>query len=424
MSKSSRGATLIETALSIGLFIVFTFFIIDLARYFFVYAVLNYAAFQAADYASKNELEIQGDAGYCAEQDINPLGSRCARFETLINEMHNRARNTAHLVATDPGTPSRVTLVDFEQYRKDDYPDCGLSFCASDTGLTTTGCLLRPGELCWRATGPGTSSSLDHPTRPPVKTPRPAADWPRANESWGSILQSQPFVYRIEATFQPFTPLVPALNIVAEQVGYRFSGAFGTAPSALPPGTPGVGGGPTDTPFGGGPTAGPTDTPGGPSPTATNTPVPTNTRPPTATPSPTDTPGCYCCQPASSRRYTLPCSTGFCNQYCWPTLTPTPTPCVACTATPTKTPLPTNTPRPSNTPTNTICPPAVCTVTPTPTDTPTPRPTSTPSPTRTPAPPPTPTDTPDVTPTPSSCSTDCVQCALQAGCNCTGCVNQ
>ena len=66
---------MVEAAMSIPLFFIFIFFLVDVCRYFFTAIILNYAAYQAADFASKLEIEVPINQAACQAAPAKCVGA-------------------------------------------------------------------------------------------------------------------------------------------------------------------------------------------------------------------------------------------------------------------------------------------------------------------------------------------------------------
>jgi len=431
---------MIEAALSLPILLFFLLFIIDLGRYFFIFLILNYAAYSAVDLSTKLEFEsnINLSCNCAAEPE-----SSCCGYQERLRRVMERALSTANLVASSSGNvESKARLQSFAHYHSLDYTgDMQVSASVfEDVPVIYDVAILRPGEKARRhipPPGAGEDEYVNHSTRAfPEVIPSSGLGWPQGGETWLGVLAAHPLEVRLEVLFEPVTPFFPSLRIAASQLGFRKTGAFGGVPPQI------------DMP--------PTNTP---QPTATPTPTGTPIPPPTATP----TPGCAQCLSEYSSNYILLCQfCAHCNLSCADCFEPclaTGETCQKCASSydpagvcePCPTPTPTTTSTPTNTPTNTPtptgtpgcndpdgpcdpdgsaydctvcehCPSPACTPTPTPTTTNTPTATSTPTatgtPTNTPTTTPTPTATATPTSTPDICQSEVCQNAIDGGfCN-------
>jgi len=445
-SGALRGASMIEAALSLPILLFFVLFIIDLGRYFFVFLILNYAAYSAVDFSTKLRFESDISAS-CQCSTAQPDSDVCCSYQENLRRVMEKALSTANLVASSSNDASKARLQSFEHYNSSDYSGymtLGAGVIESPPAIYDVA-ILRPGEKVRRhyPLPSGTHEEfVSHSTRgfpEDVANPQAGLGWPQGSESWLGVLAAHPLEVRLEVLFQPVTPLFPSVRITASQLGYRKTGAFGGVPPAI------------DAP--------PTATP---LPTSTNTPLPTATPTPSCaecadlmlgSPSYEDCAFCIhcdvcepCLQMCLDQNPYLPCSScsaifGECPAC--PTATPTLTPTLTNTPTPTNTA--TNTPTPTNTPhceSGGICDPSsgsfdctacdhcdppvpACTPTPTPTVTNTPpvtnTPTITPTPTATRTPTPTSTSTPTSTNTPDICAVGiCADALAMSACDSQG----
>jgi len=390
-----KGASLIEAVISLPLFLLIILFFIDIARFFFVYVIVNYAAYDAVDFASKSIVETDTTQVACTSSS-----SACADYIELVSSILAKAENTALLVASSSDSASGAQLRSFSHYEPSLYPSedpqnySGLS----STPILSDVAFLRPGERVIRDKDTDEEIEIAHATRPFGQGA--GFGWPTFGESWPQVLETNPLEVRIDVRFTAVTPGVPTLEIRARQYSYRAARFFGvgfqavptTAPTATPTLEPTAT--PTITPEPPTPTMTPTPTnTGTPTQTPTATATPTNTSTPTVTPTPTNT----------GTPTQTPTATATPTQTNTPTITPTPTQ----TGTPTPTPTPTETGQPTATPTITQTPTATGTATATPTASPSATPTMTPtvSPTPTETMTPTATSTPTVPPTPTQTGT-------------------
>lgn len=417
-SRSSRqrstGASYVEAAIAVPLFLLFVFALIDFARYFLVSGMLNWAAQSGADWASKVEVEVittqmaDGEDPCDSRGCPGPSGTRdnCVFYENLFGLITQRVLQDVATFTAPSSADSYSSLVQWEHYHPQDYvcnPEEGTYGSGLDSAAgwrTLDVAFLRPGERV-REVGANSERIVEHPMRPCSSTPGAVCQtgdntgWPRPGESWGQILEANPVVVLLEVRFRPITPLMPELRIQSMQFGFRTTRQFGVGNPSAP--LPTATNAPTNTP-----TPVPTSTNTvflSPTATATSTTTMTPTETATATSSPTITQ-----TPTRTSTPTItntPTETGTPTQTGTPTNTRTATPTRTPTRTPTITQTPTITPTPtaSGTATITPTPTNTATITMTPTITQTPTITLTPTITNTPANTPTGTNTPTRTPT-------------------------
>jgi len=416
-----KGASLIEAAISLPLFLLILLFFIDISRFFFIYVMVNYAAYQAVDFASKSIVETSTTQSFCG----SPMSTECSDYKELVESILFKAENTALLVTSRYDVPSGAQLHSFDHYDSDVYTS-GQNISGLGGGITSNVAFLRPGERVIQNKGLSDQKNVDHATR--SFGTGAGLGWPNIGESWPQVLENNPLEVRIDVSFTPVTPGVPILHIGARQYAYRAARFFGVGFEAIPSPTPVA----TDTPY---PTATITQTPEPATPTVT--PTVTETGTPTSTPTVTQTPtetGTPTVTPTATQTGT-PTNTPTVTQTPTETGTPTVTPTATQTGTPTDTPTATSTPTVTQTPTETgtptVTPTATQTGTPTntPTITPTPTETGTPTVTPTPTQSGTPTNTPTVTPTPTHTLTPVPDCQdpvlLQTTCtgiSCNACL--
>lgn len=360
----SSGAALIEAAIVLPLLLFTILVVLDIARYFFISMMLDFAAYEAVDHASKLPVEVSIAAPDCSgpvpPYSQNPCGQYLQRIEADV--LGGIAVRLASLATRPSSSPSGAGLLPFEHYSSSDYPNLYSRNPApgSQSAFTAYAAFLRPGERV-RYAGPSGVRYYEHPLRPF------SVGWPKGGETWDSLLRMYPLVVHLEANFKFFTPFFSDTVIKATQTGFRRTPNPGILGAVLPP-TPTA----TVTPS---PT--PTRTPVPPA-TATPSATPTNTARPTSTPTATRTPTATLTATPTGTLTATPTSTAT------PTLTPTGTPTRTPTSTRTPTPTPTGTLTATPTATPTVTPSATSTRTATPTATRTPTATSTPLPTRTP----------------------------------------
>jgi len=357
-----RGASYVEAAISIPLFLVFILGFIDLCRGLLTYVILQHAAQQAVDFASKVEVEVETTQSACALGGSTGGAASCRNYKKRLEEIVASAVGRASVVAS-PVADAPIRLVRFRHYDAGRYNGAQFGLWnvpwtegegGGISGFTGYGAFLRPGEIVEEVDEVDNPQGgvIEHFSRPftcePANAPRPCPGrgWPALGDSWASILRKEPLEVVLQAIFDPVFPGLSEFRITGRAAGFRQIRAFSSAPPAS---------------------------------TATATPAPTSTSTPIPPPSPTPT-----VTPTATVTAT-PTATG--------TL-PTPT----ATATSTHTPTPTPSPTPTPTVTGTL-----------PTATPTGTPTVTP----------TATSTPTVTPTPTpttNCQTQCSSQAQQARC--------
>jgi hypothetical protein len=335
-----RGATLIEAAIGIPIFLLVILFLIDLARYFFVSVVANYAVYQAVDFASKSIVEVDTTFAACVRVTSDGTTETlppCVAYRTLVENIIKRAEDVLFLVASDSTTTSSAArLEQFSHYEGTQYS--GRNKSGLGSAITGHVAFLRPGEIVLK----GSSTTIQHSTRPFGENA--GEGWPASGESWGQIFEGHPLEVRAEIVFSPVTPFFPSLTINARQYAFRAVRFFGAGFAPLPTPPP-----PAPTPS---PTS--TQTPVPPEPTLTST--PTNTGTATGTPTITGT----------ATNTGTPTNTGTATN------TGTPTNTGTATGTPTNTGTATNTGTPTSTGTATGTPTATGTATATPTPDPCP----------------------------------------------------
>ena len=201
-----HGGTFVEAALVSMTLVVFVLFVIDSARYFLVYAVLSYGAYQGLAQASKDEVETVTTTTACA----GLLSANCDAYLTRVEAVIDTAVTTARQVATASSQNGFVKLVQFTHYRPADYTGSGLS-----RTIVRDAAFLRPGEVVVRADG----TTLEHSLRPHGDLA--GQGWPKSGESWATVLDSKPIEIVIEADFKTVTPGFGPFRIRVTQVKMR-----------------------------------------------------------------------------------------------------------------------------------------------------------------------------------------------------------
>jgi hypothetical protein len=382
-SKSGRkgrlGATLVEAAVSLPLFLFVTTFVVDSVRYISQVSLTHYAVWRTLDEVLKRPVET--NTGLDNETCLAGTSStnECLK---LVEDLQASLRHGEELMNTfslRQGEHSAVPLRMFDRAcytidASDRYnPNRNQNLHPKLLELSPSGPLshsiavIRPGECIIDSQ---TGVWISHPTRPQgITLAGVDRGSPRGSiETSYSVYSRHPVVAMARVNFDPIlSGMVLSITFQATQLGYRklprssADQVPGSAPQPLP-------------------------TESSPTPLATFT----STPPPLPTETPTNTPT------------NIPTVTSTST----PTRTPTLTPTVTRTPTPTSTS--TLTPTATNTSTRTATPTQTSTVTNTPTITPTSTPTGTvtmtPTMTSTVTMTPTATSTPTLTPTTAACS--------------------
>lgn len=223
------GGALIETSLTFFIFILFIFFTIDMARYFFTYGVLLYAAHEATDFASKAPIEITTTQDWCG----TPEGSAdCDRYRDIVEAIVEQAvRRAEYVASTEIG--SSIELSSAEHYQSEDYPSPqfklpGSRLRVGDRNNREDGVyalFIRPGERGRLYDAKGREHIFTSRIRGyDGDTQRYGEGWPDDGENWDTILRNNPFEVIVQATMRPVTPILPPLVITARQQGFRRSG--------------------------------------------------------------------------------------------------------------------------------------------------------------------------------------------------------
>jgi TadE-like protein len=292
--QAQRAATILETAITLPIFLLTVFTLIDLVRYFTAYTGLSYAAYSATELASRLDFETNLTTSNCGvlvssvPVPVNAPDYKCHKLLTAYDAVINRAESIAHLFASPASGSGLIRLIGFDHFSDTSlYDDVwpGVTLKVSDLGF------MRPGERI-RRRGVTPLITIDHATRPiGVTAFDKGVGWPKYPETWLTILSNEPLQVHIEALFKPITPLMPDFIISVNQVSFRHLGAFGKGapplelptitPTAINTSTATVTATSTETPTS---TATATATN-----TATITPTPTITLTPTITTTPTIT---------------------------------------------------------------------------------------------------------------------------------------
>ena len=337
-----RGAALVETAITMLIFLVMVLFFIDISRYFYILGVLNYATYIGADAASKLEMEVSTTWEDCNSEPANPCGD-CVAYMKRWKVVRDRVRRIANLVSSPHDVESRARRIQFRHYfdpPQQSHP-C-LSFNLPDENgeqiFQSDVIVIRPGEhaASWQED--------EYPALNFEVSTRPFnADtgWPQAGESWTRILRDHPLGVAIFVDFRPVTPFLPSFTLSTANFSRRITRVIGQAIPVQPTPPPTMTNTPVSVPT---PTA--TRTPGGPTPTFTATGTATNTRTPsptgtvtrtrtptrTATATVTGTPPAT--PTATNTRTWTPTRTATATRTATgtasPTMTPTPDPCACC----------------------------------------------------------------------------------------------
>ena len=229
--SSNRGGTLVEAAVALPIFLLLVFFIIDLARYFFAAIVLQWAAHNGVDLASK--LEVETDTKLCASGPLALSAAElenCNRYERIVQRVIARTLDTASLVTSPSSSGSMTRRTTFEHYSDGDQADLRAHFFDEPSEHIADVAFLRPGEKAMRSDG----TFFEHPTRPFGDTDTDGVGWPGPTETWTSIVEQEPLVVRVEVDFNPITPLLPNIMLAATEFGFRRPRVFGTGRSPVP----------------------------------------------------------------------------------------------------------------------------------------------------------------------------------------------
>lgn len=318
--RSKIGATLVEAAITIPIFLALVFFLIDLSRYFFISYILEYAAFQAADILSKDR-RVKADLRDMIYNDDTTTAMRNqaaidrSNYLALYREIDDIVLRYGRMVASSyhqatyksgysddiPATTSFLKAVVFDPAtHTTDYVRCPAYTSSSvhqdmleatynnfgDPAFKHSNvAIIRPGEIGHFYYGKNNQHKIDVPndfrgirritgTWSGGDVAKTCADgWPLLTygESWESVYQNNPIQVELRVAMRPITPFLPPIRIAVKQYAYcdlqdgglqqPYSSQNPPAPT-VPPATPTI----TPTP----------EDPGNPQPPAnTATPTPT-----------------------------------------------------------------------------------------------------------------------------------------------------
>ena len=256
--KSGDGVALIEATITLPLFILILFFLIDIARYLFITIWLHYTAYVAVDNLSKSiETATYVDQSSCQANKANLTA--CQNFKTKLIKLRDLISGKIQVIG------GGVKLHSFRMYPS-----------SPDVTLDSVLAIVRPGE---EIIDIQTNQTIQHPVRIPGGcSPLDNIGTPCTNrgETWLSVLNSNPIISLIIADVDTITPIFmgKVLTIKAMQMGIwrgesPHKGKLGPTVAPLPTYTP------TNRPT--------------PTPTLTPTSTPTATLTTTSTPTPTPT---------------------------------------------------------------------------------------------------------------------------------------
>jgi hypothetical protein len=225
--RKTSGGGMLEAAITIPVFILVVLMVVDITRYFVAYNVLNYAAFSAADLASKFEIETDTSSNNCPNDNspTNPCAKYCRRVKAVLARADNIAKSLSSKAPGIGPLNRRIIQHYYEQSEAFGSIPSGslISDCASSQ-LDAYGVgFIRPGEHV--KTDDSSPKTIEVPTRPFGTAA--GQGWPGNGESWVSVLQSQPFQVVMEADFVPVMPLVGKIRMSIRQTAYRHGAGFG-----------------------------------------------------------------------------------------------------------------------------------------------------------------------------------------------------
>lgn len=224
-NSSAPGATMVEVAIAIPLFLVVLLGVIDICRYSYIRLLADYATFEAADYAAKLDVYTKTKSSECAADP-----QRCDDYETRVQLIIARCAKIAALVASPSGTGSKAQLESFVHYDTEKYTDVGyFDGSANRIGPITGDCaFLRPGEV---VIAQSDQTNLPHPVRRfPAnvgEANQAGIGWPLA--SWGPVFASGiPLYVQARIRFEPIFPFLGSHIITSDSFSYPQFPQYGT----------------------------------------------------------------------------------------------------------------------------------------------------------------------------------------------------
>ncbi len=218
--RSARGVTIIEFGLAFPVLLFILLAIIDVVRYIAVEAILNKAASDAVQLASKisnYDIDIRGLTATDADYQSYAEARRRILVEATALPLQT--------LISDYTTPSTISLLPYI------ITDQALTTLPPDVppSITTSALVLRPGESATRSDG----THIIHPTLSPAPDGLPP---PQNTEV---LLNSQPIYVEVRAQVEMFFPLFRDAVAVGTALGYREEvpkGPFGASGGSGPPG--------------------------------------------------------------------------------------------------------------------------------------------------------------------------------------------
>lgn len=220
-TKKSLGATLIEAAIVMPLFVIFVLTVIDLGRYFLVYILLNHAAHEGVDFAAKLPMGV--DLTECpapAERNCDAADPTvwppqdppnvCDDYDRYVQLIVDRTLAQAQVVADSSQSDSWVKLLSLEHYY------AAGQRCASH--FTADVAFLRPGEKVRATLSDGSHFEVSHLTR--SFGGETGQGWPGGAEAWDGVLNTNPLQVTAMAEFHPVLPFFPNVIVQASQLAF------------------------------------------------------------------------------------------------------------------------------------------------------------------------------------------------------------
>lgn len=229
------GASLVEAGLALPILLALIYGIIELARCFWIFAVLNWAAYQGADLASKLDIGISPSINN-VDCSLEGSDNECVKLAGMLRDIKGRVTSVMDWI----NHSSRIKFVQYDHYdpNSDAYtiPPTLLNQKFLDTIhkpdyelAEMPLAIVRPTEeVLIHNAGP-----LDLPFSNPCRGP--TQGWPAQKGAWDLILSTCPTIIRITADVKPLIPfpMFSSYRVQATQIAYRLSPYLGVANVAL-----------------------------------------------------------------------------------------------------------------------------------------------------------------------------------------------
>jgi hypothetical protein len=266
----TRGASMLEATLVLPIFLSLCFFTIDLVRYCIAIACMNYAAYEASDYLSKQQVELDTSSTACAVSNTD-----CSRYLDILAQTRDRALRYAYFFTSSSQAGGSIALREFEHFYSGDQAQlAGRNLAQFPSGVRMDIGIIRPGEKIRTFNG----TETEHTMRPFGAAGGSTSGWPGGLTTWPRIFSDVPLQVVLEADFHFVTPFLHPIALRATHDAWRRTQAFGvpiapgaaSTPAPAPTATPTI---PVQ--------ATATIDPLAPTPTATSTALPATPVPPT-----------------------------------------------------------------------------------------------------------------------------------------------